>query len=397
MGRRASHTPPKPPLRPRTARAAAPRRTVGKKQGNEPRESKLVQEFSSGFVPRTEETDAAKAEAASWDRSQLLSAGADDAQVKIFDAYAHNANQTAEGTAHKRGLGASSGGAVAAGGMRRPMSFVAAGGAPAATLNMSQHAQPAASGAPLPPGSVVPTAQRSRPCTLSLNLLGTPLPPGWSASVDPSSGYPFYVHAASGATQWHPPPAAPPPAAPPPQPLPPGWHAVSDPTTGGTYYANPATGASQWTVPQAEPAPPLPSEPPPPLPPEPPPPLPDAAVSCGDGASSSAGGGRGGGGGGGASVRVRGIPGSMSDADVREVFGGCGRVVGVSLERGGYSAGAAVPKAGTVTFDFVGSAQMAVDKMHGTKLRGTRLEVELALDPSAAARGGAAGARFAPY
>ena len=87
----------------------------------------------------------------------------------------------------------------------------------------------------------------------------------------------------------------------------------------------------------------------------------------------------------------------MSDADVREVFGGCGRVVGVSLERGGYSAGAAVPKAGTVTFDFVGSAQMAVDKMHGTKLRGTRLEVELAIDPSAAARGGAARARFAPY
>jgi len=49
--------------------------------------------------------------------------------------------------------------------------------------------------------------------------------------------------------------SAQPPASSPP--LPPGWVAATDPTTGRVYYANPTTGETQWTAP-----PPLPPPPP---------------------------------------------------------------------------------------------------------------------------------------
>lgn len=53
------------------------------------------------------------------------------------------------------------------------------------------------------------------------------------------------------------------------------------------------------------------------------------------------------------------VPGSMGDADLREVFGACGRITGVALDRGAYSFGAGVPKGATVTFDTLASAQVS--------------------------------------
>jgi len=79
---------------------------------------------------------------------------------------------------------------------------------------------------------------------------------------------------------------------------------------------------------------------------------------------------------GGAVVRVRGLPGAMSDAEVRELFGSSGRILSVALERGAYSAGAQ-PKEATITFDARASAELAVKTMDGTKLRQATLAVEL--------------------
>ena len=42
------------------------------------------------------ETEAAKEQARSWDRSQLLAVDEGDAQVKIYQAYAENANTNAD-------------------------------------------------------------------------------------------------------------------------------------------------------------------------------------------------------------------------------------------------------------------------------------------------------------
>ena len=73
------------------------------------------------------------------------------------------------------------------------------------------------------------------------------LPPGWVAQLDPRSGAPYYTNLQTGVAQWVPPPdaaiapppspfaALAPPAAPP---LPSGWVAAADPTSGHTYYCN---------------------------------------------------------------------------------------------------------------------------------------------------------------
>jgi hypothetical protein len=72
-------------------------------------------------------------------------------------------------------------------------------------------------------------------------------------------------------------------------PLPPGWFAVTDPSSGNTYYANPATGESSWDRPKVIAAPPPKVEevePPPPPPPAddddegpPPPPMPEVRIT----------------------------------------------------------------------------------------------------------------------
>ena len=67
----------------------------------------------------------------------------------------------------------------------------------------------------------------------------------------------------------------------------------------------------------------------------------------------------------------------MSDGEVRELFSSCGRITGVALDRGGYSGGNS-PKSGTITFDSLGSAEVAVKTMNGTKLRSSALSVSLA-------------------
>eukprot|EP00967_Tisochrysis_lutea_P132293 scaffold230772_cov40-Tisochrysis_lutea.AAC.1 len=310
---------------------------VQKKSGLNPREereSAVVREYrSSGFVPRSVETDAQKAaQRDGWDRAQNLAVHEDDMQLHIYNQYFSRSNTNSEGQTSRRGLGSgpSSG---RGGGLRRPMSFVAAGGAPASL------------------GSAPPSVV-SHPDHSSWTAPGCALPAGWSSVTDPGSGRSYYVHMASGATQWEPPPNPTPSIR---DALPLGWHAVTDPTSGRTYYANPTTGESSWTIPLVPPAvqPPLPQPPP-------------SSSSSASTIHVT-----------GPSVRIRGLPGSMSDADVREIFSSCGQVVSVSLERGAYSAGADVPKGATVTFDSLGSAQTAVRQMDGTKMRGSRLDVTL--------------------
>ena len=319
---------------------------------------------SSGFVPRTAATDAAKEEAKTFDRSQLLKVDEDDSQVQIYNAYAENANTNAEGVSSKRGLGAGSeggGGPPRRGGF---MNFVSAGGKAADT--------PAATG-------VAAASTASTTATAATPAAPGGLPAGWTMAHDPCSGYPYYCHVATGQTQWHPPqpePAAaqppPPPPPPPPSSLPAGWVATTDPTSGQTYYANPTTGQSSWTVPVAPPTfgsagasvvTPAPM------------PVAAAAPSL---SSSHA-------------VKAKGLPATMSEADVRELFASCGRIVHVSLERGpdGYST-ATTPKSGTIYFDALGSAQTAVKQMDGTKLRAYTIKVEMASESGAAARANSA-------
>jgi hypothetical protein len=85
-----------------------------------------------------------------------------------------------------------------------------------------------------------------------------PLPPGWDARQDPASARTYYVHAATGTTQWTPPADPPPAYAYPPPPLP--QHALSQ----QQHYAQ-----QHYTQQHAQP-PPLPpayapQQPPPPM------------------------------------------------------------------------------------------------------------------------------------
>jgi hypothetical protein len=183
------------------------------------RESAVVREFrSSGFVARSAETEAEKAaQRDGWDRSQHLAVKDDDAQLQIYNQYMARSNTTSEGQTSRLGLGA--GGAPSCGGvgggLRRPMAFVAAGGAPASLGSAS---------------TCAPTPSTSRQSSSpAFYQSGSPafypggsgwaaaLPPGWTSGVDPSSGQPYFVNMTTGVSQWTPPlpaaPAAPPPPA----------------------------------------------------------------------------------------------------------------------------------------------------------------------------------------
>ena len=187
------------------------------------------------------------------------------------------------------------------------------------------------------------------------------LPPGWSMGTDPCSGYPYYANLATGHTQWHPPQPEAPPPPPPPAALPAGWVAATDPASGHTYYTNPTTGQSSWTPPLPPPtfSTPIVS---PPVAPAPVAPMAAAPAR-------------------GCTVKIKWLPSSFAEADVRELFGKCGKITHVSLDRGDYSS-QTTPKNGSVSFDAVGSAKAAVAEMDGLKLRRYTLQVELADDES---------------
>jgi hypothetical protein len=68
------------------------------------------------------------------------------------------------------------------------------------------------------------------------------LPSGWTRHHHRESGVDFYVHEASGETQWQPPAD---------DGLAPGWHAVVDEATGETYYAHAETHATSWAKPRS--------------------------------------------------------------------------------------------------------------------------------------------------
>ena len=246
---------------------------------------------SAGFVPRTAETEAAKEASRGWDRSQLLKVDDSDAQVKIYNAYAENSNTSAEGGSSRRGLGSSEGTSAAP--RRGFLNFVSAGGAPAATPAATATSSGAAPAAPAAPSTSVAASASAPPATST-----APLPPGWTMGTDPSSGWPYYANPSTGQTQWHPPPAQP--AAPSGAGLPAGWVAAVDPASGHTYYTNPATGQSQWT-----------------------PPLPPPTFACGGAGAVAAAAPMGSAD---PAVKVRGLPATMSDADVRELFDKCGRI-----------------------------------------------------------------------
>jgi len=361
---------------------------VGKKQatgGQGEKQSAVVQQFASGFVARTADSDAQKAEQRAWDRSQLLGVKDDDTQVNIYNAYAHNANTDSEGKNTRRGLGAGGGGG-ACGGRGRTMSFVSAGGAPASTA-ASGMSFVSAGGAP---ASTPASTGYSTPGFVAAGgggsgafagPSGVPapnlLPAGWVVQHDPSSGYPYYVNMSTGVTQWEWPAAAPPmpaaPAAPVPPAtpsLPPGWVSAVDPASGRAYYYNAASGVTQWEPPAAAAAatlaPPLPV-PAPPLPSvssaaAPAPAAADDRWRSGQGADSS--------------VRVGGVPPDMSDLDLRELFAPCGTIVKFEVSGSVYSS-SSTPRTASIRFDTPASAENAVKQMDGAKLRSHTLKVML--------------------
>ena len=333
---------------------------------------------SSGFVPRSEDTEKAKAEQRNWDRAELLKVDEDDAQVRIYNAYSANANTSAEGVNSRRGLGAASEGAATttgrgAGGRKM---FVAAGGAPAftpAATGVGTAATSAASAASASATVGVPSSSSSQAPWPSQQQQhhhqqqhAPPLPAGWSMAVDPASGVPYYANTATGVTQWHPPPPDPPA-------LPAGWVMSTDPASFKPYFCNPRTGQTQWTPP----APQAPVLPPPTFAAAPA--YPAASAAYPQAAPPSAE----------FAVKVRGLPPSMGDADVREIFGSCGRIVRVFLDRAAYSAGSA-PKNATVAFDASASAELAVKQMNGIKMRSHTLVVELVGGAAAASSSGTA-------
>ena len=309
---------------------------------------------SSAFVPRTEATEKAKADQRSWDRAELLKVDDEDAQVKIYNAYSQNANTNAEGVSCRRGLGASEGGGGGGGSVagRKMMSFVSAGGehaaTPAATGSTAAATAPHSAAAAAPQPYHHPAAA---PQPYQHPVAQPGLPAGWTMGIDPASGHPYYANPATGVTQWHPPPPDPPPPPAAPAPLPPGWVAATDPASGHVYYSNVSTGQTQWTVPLTPPTfAPMPAY---------------SAAAASVAATPS-----------GPGVRVRGLPASMSDADVREIFASCGRITAVVLDRSAYSSGS-TPKGATVHFDASASAELAAKNMNGVKMRAATLSVEL--------------------
>ncbi len=326
-------------------------------------------QFARGFVPSSAATEAEKEAQRTWDRSSLMAVKDDDAQVGIYNAYAHNSNTDGEGKSTRRGLGAGSEPSSARRGMG--MSFVSAGGAPAQTAAAGGMAGfVAAGGTPYCSAGAATTPQPPRAAAT--------LPPGWVSALDPCSGTPYYSNLQTGASQWAPPsaPAAlvpTPPAAPA---LPPGWQEGRDPASGHMYYYNAASGVTQWERPSpAVPAPPPAApEPPPPLPPgdgpplpagdgpPPPPAEPNDKWRAGQGAD--------------ASVRVGGVPSDMGDLDLRDLFSRCGTILSVQLTGSAYSS-STQPRQATIRFDTPASAETAVRQMDGTKLRSNTLKVML--------------------
>ncbi|KAL1503955.1 hypothetical protein AB1Y20_010373 [Prymnesium parvum] len=349
--------------------------------------SAVVQQFASGFVAASRETEEQK-EAARAARAKvsLLAVDDDDAQVQIYNAYSRNSNTSAEGGSSRKGLGCGAEGGGASGASwraRAPMTFVAAGGAPAATPAAGAAAiyapRPAAPALPPaaapslsdtpPPASAststaTPTSTATATATAATPSFSAALPPGWVVLFDAASGWPYYSHAPSGRVQWE----APPPAAyqPPPHPptpaahpaLPEGWQAALDPSSGYTYYCNASLGLTQWQPPALAP----PASAPPPR----------AAGSAQWASASTAE----------ASVQVHGIPPDLDDVALRELFGSCGQVVSVQLDRGNYSAGSH-PKSAVVRFDVPASADLAVKQVHGTRMRSHQLTVKKLTDTAA--------------
>ena len=85
-------------------------------------------------------------------------------------------------------------------------------------------------------------------------------------------------------------------------------------------------------------------------------------------------------------MQVTGIPPDLDDVSLRELFGSCGAVVSVQMDRGNYSAGTQ-PKSAVVRFDTPASAELAVKQMNGTRMRANQLTVnKLTATASHAAR-----------
>ena len=333
---------------------------------------------SSGFVPRTEETDRAKESSRTYDASDVLKVGEDDAQVKIYNTYAKGANTTAEGVNTKRGLGLGSEGGRSSGPPgKRFMSFVSAGGAPAATAAARPEGMSAAATTGAATTAAAATAAAAAAtATAAAPSSWPPLPPGWTVGTDPTTGHPYYANPSTGETSWTPPPP----------PLPQGWINAIDPTSGRPYFYHQASGVTQWEAPSSAPPPP----PPPPVPypqpvapaPNPQPgyaaapyPQPGYGAYGAYGASSAPPAPSHGALGGGA-VRVHGLPAAMGEAEVKELFSDSGRILRVELDRGAYSGGSQ-PKAATVTFDAKASAEVAIKTLHGKQMRQATLTVEL--------------------
>ena len=85
-----------------------------------------------------------------------------------------------------------------------------------------------------------------------------PLPQGWNAFQDPSSGRTYYANEITGESTWDRPETTTTTVAPSPSPspspdtnsdLPSGWAAYVDPGSGRTYYSNQSTGESTWDKP----------------------------------------------------------------------------------------------------------------------------------------------------
>jgi hypothetical protein len=276
---------------------------------------------SAGFVPRTRETEAEKQKARDWDRSALLQVKDDDAQVKIYHAYAANANTNLEsGVSTKRGLGmGDASGGVASVGRGRMVAFVSAGSAPVSA--------PVSAPAPAPAPVLAPAHNLASASSSHLPTASWSLPTGWSMGRDPATGTPYFANPATGATQWHPPPGS--------AQLPAGWETATDPSSGRTYYCNATTGQTQWTPPVPAGAPSF-----------------TLATAQASGAAALVEPP-------GHSVRVRGVPASMAEADVKELFASCGCILRVVMDRSAYSA-VVHPKTAHVYFDAPASADAAV-------------------------------------